>query len=357
MVHAVVLAGGSGTRLWPQSRSHRPKHLLALLEPDTTMLERTVRRVLPVVDDNHVYVVTNQRHAADVRQQLAFLHPDQVLAEPAGRNSAAAIGYGALHTLHRDPDATMIVCPADHVILKEDRFREVLRDAVAAAEGGNIVTLGITPGYPDTGYGYMELGGRLRTVGTSDVHGVLRFTEKPSLEVAREYLASGRYVWNSGMFVWQARTILTEIERYMPRLHSALEELRPVIGSPEEAAVLARVWPDLDDISIDYGVLERSTRVTCIPADIGWSDVGDWSTLSEFLPRDTDGNAIVGDVIALDTHNCLVQSSGRLVTLVGVSDLIVVDSGDAVLVCPKDRAQEVKHVVERLRAASRHDWL
>lgn len=355
MLYAVVLAGGSGTRLWPRSRGAMPKHLLNLLRPDATMLQETVGRVLPAVPPENVYVVTNARHADAVRGQLPRLPPGNVLAEPVGRNSGPAVGYAAAHVRKRDPDATMLVLPADHVILREEDFRRAALAGAGAAGDGWLVTLGITPTHPDTGYGYMELGEELGERGGFPVRRVARFAEKPDRATAARYVDSGSYVWNSGMFMWAVGTILGEMRTQMPALYAALEALKPALGTPGEAEAVAAVWPGLEDQSIDYGVLERSERVVTLPVDIGWSDVGDWAALAEHTPRDADGNTVLGDAMVFDSRDSLVYSSGRLVTAIGLEDMIVVDTGDAVLVCPKSRAQEVRRVVARLREQQRHE--
>lgn len=356
-MYAVVLAGGSGTRLWPRSRAETPKHLLPLLRPDASMLQETVSRVLPAVSPDRVYVVTNARHADEVRAQLPDVPPQNVLAEPIGRNSGPAVGLAAIHVAKREPDGVMLVLPADHVILRQEDFLAAAHAGARVAERGYLATLGITPGYPDTGYGYMELGEEIEGVDGHAVRRVVRFTEKPDLERATEYVRSGNYVWNSGMFMWSASTILGEMEAYMPGVRAGLAELEPSIGAPNEAAEVRRVWPSLEDQSIDYGVLERSDKVVTLPVDIGWNDVGDWSALAEYSDRDEHGNAITGDAMVFDSRNSLVHSSGRLVTAIGLEDMIVVDTGDAILICPKSRAQEVRQIVGRLKAEGRSSHL
>lgn len=356
-MYAVVLAGGRGTRLWPRSRTQNPKHLLNLIRPEVTMLQETVSRILPAVGPESVYVVTNARHAGEVRDQLPRVPAENVLEEPMGRNSGPAVGYAAIHIRKRNPDGVMLVLPADHVVLKPEEFRTAVLSGGEVARQGRLVTLGITPGYPDTGYGYMELGEDIGSVAEHTVRRTVRFTEKPDLQRATQYVESGRYVWNSGMFMWTAATILEEMRVHMPGLYEGLTKLDLAIDAGRESEELQKVWPDLEDRSIDYGVLEKSARVVCLPVDIGWSDVGDWSALSEFTPRDEDGNTISGDVMVFDSHNSLVYSSERLITAIGLRDMIVVDTGDAVLICPKSRAQEVRRVVDRLQEENREAHL
>lgn len=356
-MYVVVLAGGSGTRLWPRSRGSSPKHLLNLTEPDATMLQETVRRVRPLVSPDQIYVVTNARHAEQVRAQLPEVPPDNVLAEPVGRNSAPAIAYAAAHVRKRDPAGVMLVLSADHVILKEEVFRAAVVAATEVAEAGRLVTLGITPTHPETGYGYMEMGDPLQRVGKFEARTVLRFAEKPNLETATEYYQSGRYVWNSGMFAWRADTILEEMRRYMPVLHGVMLGLEPSLVTTNEAEAVERLWPSLENISIDYGVLEKSDQVVTLPVNIGWSDVGDWAALAELHPRDEQGNSVSGDAIVVDSHNSLVYSSGRLIAGIGLDNLVVVDTGDAVLICPKHRTQEVRRIVDRLKSEQRDELL
>ena len=351
-MYVVILAGGSGTRFWPVSRAARPKQLISVVD-GPTMLQRTVERVLPL-KPKRILVVTNRLQADETECQLAGYRqqvPLDIIAEPVGRNTALAIGLAAALIAARDPQAVMAVLPADHFIRDEAGLRDCLQTAAQAARNGYLVTLGIVPTRPETGYGYIEADMALRGAGPFPV---LRFVEKPPLEQALRYLEARSFLWNSGMFVWRADVILEELASHMPQLAAQLDTLQ--FGSdvwelsdlePQIAAVYAQVASE----SIDYGVMERSKRVQLVPADIGWSDVGSWSALPEVLEADQNNNVVTNSVahIAVESSGCIVSGHGGLVATIGVNDLVVVSSGDALLVCPKERAQDVRAVVEALK--------
>ncbi|MBV9120589.1 MAG: NTP transferase domain-containing protein [Chloroflexi bacterium] len=355
----VILAGGSGTRLWPRSRRDRPKHLLDLVS-DRSLLQETYDRVTSSVPPTRVLVVTEQSHAGAIREQLPELPGENFLVEPTRRGTGPAIGWAATHVHHRDPEAVMAVFPSDHVIVDRAEFRAVLEDAgeVAAASSA-LLTFGIEPSEPSSEFGYIHRGPLHSNVKGRLVYRVESFKEKPNAQVAREFLESGEYYWNSGMFCWQAKVILAEIALYMPVLSQGLETIRAAIGHAEEQETLLRVYPGLPKDTIDYGVLEKSGQVLVMPAKIGWSDVGTWSALREVLAGGGDGNVSLGggEVLSIDTRDTLVAAGGRLVATLGVRDLIIVDSGSALLVCHKDRAGDVKKIVERLEAEERLEHL
>ena len=354
--YAVILAGGSGTRLWPRSRKAHPKQLIDLIPPQT-LLQKTYQRIVPLIPPERIYVATGVEYLNMVQKQLPDLPRENLIGEPTGHNTAPCIGLAALHLARRDPQGTMICLHADHIIEREEEFRELLVAAAKTAEQGHLVTLGIVPDYPGTGYGYIHRGERLGEVPGRPVFRVRKFTEKPDAETAKRFLASREYFWNSGMFLWQLDVILKEFSRHLPRLNGQLERIEEALGTEQETEVLERVWGEIEDISIDEGIMERAGDVVVMPADIGWNDVGSWATVGELLPHDATGNAISGEHLGLDTANCVIDSSGRLVATIGLRDIIIVDTADALLVCPKGRAQEVRRLVELLKRAGKNEYV
>lgn len=358
-MYIVILAGGSGTRFWPVSRTARPKQLISVTD-GPTMLQRTVERVL-ALKPKRVMVITNRLQAEETERQLASyrsLVPVDVIAEPLGRNTAPAVGLAATIIAAHDPEGVMAVLPADHYIRDDAGLQQSLLAAANSACNGWLMTLGIVPTSPETGYGYLEADMSLQGHGPFPVN---RFVEKPDRATALAYLEAGTYFWNSGMFVWRADTILNEIKRYMPELAAQLGRMTfgDVWDLADLAGQIAMVYAAIDGQSIDYGVMEKSELVQMVPADIGWSDVGSWSALPEVTEVDEQGTVVANcsTYINLDSTGCVVSGNGGVVATVGVHDLIVVATGDAVLVCPKDRAQDVKKVVEQLAAQGLTNYL
>jgi len=355
-MYALILAGGSGTRLWPRSRKDCPKQLLNLVS-ERTMLQETYDRIRPLIPDDKVFVVTNEGYVRIVREQLPQIPSRNVISEPEGHNTAPCIGLGALYLKRLDPEGVMISLHADHFIKKGAEFRRALKAAAQVAEEGHLVTLGIKPACPETGYGYIQRGTALRVVDGHDVYRAKRFTEKPDHATAVKFIESGDYLWNSGIFLWRISVILREIERLMPDLYGKLMEIEPALGTSEEREVLGRVWAAVEDESIDVGIMERSDNVVVIPVDIGWSDIGSWATVYDLLPADEEGNVVVGEHLGVETTGSLIYSPKRLIATVGVKDMVIVDTDDALLVCPKDRAQEVKALVDKLREKNKFGYL
>jgi mannose-1-phosphate guanylyltransferase len=362
--HAVILAGGRGTRFWPRSRTRTPKQLLNIVG-DKTMLEQTVSRLAPIFPPSRTWVVTNAEQAAAVRAQVPRAARAQVLTEPAGRNTAAAIGLAAIHLIHRShgADALMAVLPADHYIAQAELYRKIVRAALdSAARPGTLIVLGIPPTHPETGFGYIERGARAKG-GRAPIYAVRQFTEKPEAARARRYLASGKYYWNAGMFFWRASTYLAQLKRFLPTTHDALLRLAQTVGTPRYNSTLARIYPRLENISVDYAVLEPATRardaarVFVIPAEIGWSDIGSWAAVYELLAKTAGENVAAGKFFALDSAGNFLWSPRKLVAAIGVRDLVVVDTPDALLVCPRERSQDVGKVVKWLEEAKRRDLL
>jgi mannose-1-phosphate guanylyltransferase len=358
VLHAVIPAGGSGTRLWPLSRSGNPKFLHPLTGSADTLLQATVARLLPLASPADMFVVTGVAHAAAVARQLPELPEANILVEPSPRDSCAAIGLAAAVIERRSPGAVMGSFAADHLIRRTDVFADVVRDAVAGARRGLLMTVGITPTHPETGYGYLHCGevieGRIRRV--------LEFKEKPSRAVAEEYVASSSYLWNASMFVWRTDVFLAELRRQQPALHAGLTAIAAAWDGDARESVLGDLWPELTKISVDYAVMEGAAAeglVATVPGDFGWHDVGDFHTVGDALPGDTDGNVIVGagpDQVTKDevllhdvTDSVIVPGSGRLVAAMGLHDVVIVDTPDALLVCGRDRAQDVKKIVDALR--------
>ncbi len=347
-MYALVLAGGSGTRLWPYSRSQRPKQFLSI-NGQMTMLQETVSRTLPIIPPERVLVATGAVYADLVAEQLPDVPRENILVEPAGRGTAPCIGLAALHLRRRDPEAVMAVLSADHRIEHTDRLCGALTTAERIARDGYLVTLGIQPTAPSTGYGYIQRGEQIARDGDRAVHTVKAFVEKPDSQRAQAYLDSGNYFWNAGMFVWQAEQIVLELAQHRPAVAQSLALIDVAIGTMHEQAVLNAVWPQIENVAIDVAVMEQTSRAAVIPADLGWSDVGDWAALAETLHRDADGNAVVGRHVGVDTRASLIYGNGRLIATIGVTDLVVVDTHDVLLICPRDRAQDVKAIVTQIR--------
>lgn len=346
--YVVIMAGGRGERFWPQSRLKRPKHLLPIVG-DSAMLAQTIERLKGLVPVENIFVITNTEQRESVLETCSSLLPNRVIGEPVGRDTAAAVGLAAILVEKEGEDAAFALLPADHVIEDEAGFRSVLESAFEAAEADELlVTVGIKPTFPATGYGYLHGGKEVVGISSRSVSIVQRFVEKPDLEKAEEYVADGNYFWNAGMFVWRPSVILAEIERLVPSLSSGLKELRAnweSSSSLEEA--MNQVYPNLKKISIDFAVMENAERVVMLESDFDWDDVGEWPAIARHYPADEKGNVFKGHGVAIDAANNLsFAEAGHCVTLLGVKDLIVVQSADATMVCHKDCAQQVKKLAQ-----------
>lgn len=345
--YAVILAGGSGTRFWPLSRRRRPKQLLDLLGRGP-LLAQTVRRIRSVIPAERTYVFTNELLRADVSRCLPGIPRDQIVAEPAARNTAPSVGLAAHEILRRDPDALMVVLPSDHIIRKPAEFRQVLGAACRwAATEGRSVTLGLKPTRPDTGYGYIRKGARVARIAGQDIYGAEKFTEKPPLPTARRYLTSGRYLWNGGMFIWRASTLLENLACCHPEMARGLAQISSA-GGLRAGATLRRVFPKLEKISIDYALMEKISNIYVVAADIGWSDVGSWAVVYELQRKDAAANVRPPRSICLDSQGNMIVSPRKFVVTVGVHDLVIVETDDALLVAARGRSQEVGKAVQEL---------
>lgn len=356
-LYATILAGGSGTRFWPKSRTAFPKQFLCL-EGTGSLLQHTVERVASVMPVDRVLVVTGTHLQRQTLAQLPTLPPANVLSEPLGRNTTAAIGWAALHLVAHDPEAIMVVLPADHVIPDSAAFCTSVQHAAAVAQQHDVLmTLGVRPTYPATGYGYIKAGTSLATSTASAAYNVAQFVEKPCADVATRFVISGHYFWNCGIFVWRARTLLEELQAYLPDLLDGLQAYMAAIHAGASPEVLHQHYSQLHSISIDYGVLERSSRVGVLPVTWAWSDVGSWRSLADLHPSDADGNVVVGTHVGRDSSGLVIYSPDKLVATVGVTDLVIVQTEDVLLICPKDRDQEVRDLVNALEQRGRTEYL
>jgi mannose-1-phosphate guanylyltransferase len=352
---AVILAGGGGTRFWPLSRQNKPKQLLNISGNDI-MINDTILRYENVISSENTIIVTNKSQVSLLENILLEEVPrNNILKEPVAKNTAACILYAALHLQKKHGDCVMVVLPSDHYITNESSFREVLEKACQLAErADNLITIGIKPSFPSTGYGYINFN---KNILQNEAYEVNEFVEKPNFERAKQYLASGDYLWNSGMFLWKTSKIIDSFQRYLPRLYNTMMMVYGDIGTEREQEAIAEIYPNLQNISIDYGILERSDEVIVIPGDFGWNDVGSWDALGGIFSPDDDGNIVKAKHIGVGTKNSIIFGDGRLIATIGIDNLIIAETGDAILVCPKDRAQDVKSIVDMLKEKGMGDYV
>jgi mannose-1-phosphate guanylyltransferase len=358
-LYAVIMAGGIGSRLWPRSRSATPKQFLDLVG-SKTMLQETVARIEPLIPLERVLVVVGEEHRSTVLDQVVGLPEENVILEPGPRGTAPCIGLAGVVLQQRDAEATMAVFPADHRIADAAGFRQAIVAADQVAQKGYLVTLGIEPDHPNTGYGYIQRGPSLGEFNKFQAYEVERFTEKPDEDQAEAFVESGDYYWNGGIFIWRTETILKEMEDLLPQLYTELDKVAEMWSTPRSEDVLKSAWQHVPQTTIDYGIMEKASRVATVPIDIGWDDVGNWATLSALLDSDENGNVIrgKGKVLHLDTEDTYIYASaGRMIATVGLEEFVVVDTPDALLICPKDEAQSVRDVVNELEDREWEDYL
>ena len=352
---ALIMAGGRGERFWPKSRQSLPKQFLSLTDDDKTMIQLTVERILPLVDMEDIFIATNQSYRELVRQQLPELPEQNILCEPMGKNTAPCIGLGAMHIAKKYDDALMFVLPSDHLIKMNKIFLRTLRDACEVAEQGeNLVTIGITPDEPETSYGYIRFDAE-HSLGRA--FKVEQFVEKPNLERAKSYLASGQYMWNSGMFTWKVSTILKNMQRYLPDTYAGLCRIREAIGTEKEKDVLVQEFTAFKSESIDYGIMEKASNIYILTSAFGWDDVGSWLAVGRIQKTNEFGNVVSGNAVTVDTQNTIIQGGKKLIATVGLENMIVVDTEDALLICEKEHAGDIKKVLENLRICNRTEYL
>ncbi|HYA15041.1 MAG TPA: mannose-1-phosphate guanylyltransferase [Syntrophales bacterium] len=358
-MYAVIMAGGKGTRFWPKSRESMPKHLLDIVS-EKTIIQETIERIIPLIPAENILIVTGASHAEELMRQVPHIPEENIIIEPLGRNTAPCIGLAALYVKHKSPDDVMVVLPADHLIGDAARFRHILSLAAeVAAQDDFLLTIGIQPTYPETGYGYLEQGVLKTNIKGEDIYEVKSIQEKPALEQAKVFLEKGGFYWNSGMFLWRADTILRAIEKWLPDIHKGLLRIESAMDTNKEKEIIERVYNKIPSISIDYGVMEKADNVLLVRGDFGWSDLGSWDALWEVLEKDEHGNAAHEKAlfVGVDAKNSLIQSSRKLIALVGVEDLIVVEMEDSLLICKRGRSQDVKVVVESLNKNNMKEYL
>lgn len=352
---AVLMAGGRGERFWPRSRQHLPKQFLSLTDGGLTMLQQTAARLAPLVQMQDLYVVAGREYASVIEQQLPELPVQNILSEPMPRSTAPAIALAAAVIGQKYDDAVMLVLPSDHLVQPLEGFWDTLRSAAELAQRrpGHLITLGIPPAYAETGYGYI----RFDPAGEEGYYPVEAFTEKPDLQAAKAYVASGRYLWNSGMFVWTLSTIRESLKTLMPALYSGMKQISRAWGKPDFEQVLERTYAAWPAESIDYGMMERAEHIDVVPARFAWDDAGSWLVMQRLHQADDDGNVALGNTAAVDSRNCILVGGQRLIAALGVENLVIVDTGDALLVCDKRHAQDIKKITARLKDEGYHRYL
>ena len=350
-ITAVIMAGGRGERFWPKSRNNRPKQFLSLTSDGETMIQKTVKRLSPLVSAEDIFIVTNAAYADLVNDQLPDVPRENILCEPCARNTAPCIAFAAAIIQKKYGDAMMLVLPSDHLIGYENIYIKTLQTAIRTAEeGNNLVTIGITPAYPETGYGYINFGTE-----AGDAYEVERFVEKPDLPTAKKYLASGKYLWNSGMFVWKASAIMYNMKQFMPEIHDGAVRIGDSYGTDSYEETLIKEFTAFTSESVDFGIMEKASDIYTIPGSFGWDDVGSWLAVERINETDDKKNYFDGDVIAVDSERTTVCGGKRLVAAIGTRDIVIVDTDDVLLVCSKNNTQDVKKVIAQLKEHGRND--
>ncbi len=354
---AVIMAGGRGERFWPRSRNSYPKQFLALTSDGETMIQKTIRRLLPLVSIDDIFIVTNESYVPIINQQIPDLPSENILAEPVAKNTAPCIALAAAVINKKYDDAVMMVLPSDHLIKYDELYLDTMRHAVrVAGDAENLVTIGITPTYPETGYGYINFFSD-GDQETSGVYKVKRFVEKPNLETAKEYLNSGKYLWNSGMFVWKVSSIASNFKKHLPKIYEGFLKLRESAGTEKFNEVLTECFENFESESIDFGIMEKAESIYTLPGSFGWDDVGSWLSLGKINKTDENGNYVSGDAITINTSGSVICSNKKLIAAVGLEDIVIVDTDDALLICSKEHTQDVKKVIENLKICNRRELI
>lgn len=352
---ALIMAGGRGERFWPKSRKSLPKQFLSLTDDGKTMIQLTVERISLLVALEDIYISTNAAYKHLVLEQLPEIPEENILCEPIGRNTAPCIGLGAVHIARKYEDAVMVVLSSDHLIKYNKMFLNTLENACAIAEKGvNLVTIGITPDYPETGYGYIKFN---PDKADGQAFEVERFVEKPSLEVAKEYLETEEYLWNSGMFAWKVSTILGNMQKLLPKIYEGLQKIQAAIGTEEYEQKLNTIFPNFQSESIDYGIMEKASNIYILPGAFGWDDVGSWLAVGRIRKSNEQGNVVKGNIITINSENNIIEGTDKLIAVVDAKDLIIVDTEDALLICDKDSTGDIRKVLENLKICNRDEYI
>lgn len=353
-LYAVIMAGGVGSRFWPRSKERKPKQLIRIFG-DNTMIQDTVKRMEGLIEPKNIFVITNKVQKSRVIEQLPQLPEENIVDEPFGKNTAACIGLASILIKAKNNDAVIVTLPSDHLIKDDEEFRNCLKNAAEFAYNSKgLVTIGITPNRPETGYGYIQFDEKEVS---NNVYKVLTFAEKPNLETARRFIESGDFLWNAGIFMWRVDSILEEIKNFLPDLHEGLLEIESAIGTTDFEKQLVSVYGQLKSVSIDYGVMEKAQNVFLTKADFYWNDVGSWEAVYEVAEKDEEGNALIGDIYTEKTFGSYVFSPKKFVATIGVENLIIIDTHEALLVCNRDNAQEVRQIVEYLKMNKRSELI
>ena len=348
MNHVVIMCGGSGSRFWPISRKMYPKQFLNTVG-EKTMIQLTIDRIGRFIPLENIYMVTNKSYVKTIKEQVPQMLKENLIIEPQIKETAACIGYSAVKLLKKDPEAVMIVLPSDHYIEDEARFIETLKQGIEIAGSDNcLVTMGIKPSRAETAYGYIETGKRIDRPWEIPTYKIKRFTEKPNREKAQEFIDKGTYLWNSGMFIWKAAVLLKQYKKFLPEMYQSLKRMSDHIGNPEETRIVEEEYDKIDGISIDYGILEKTWDVYVMESSFFWDDIGNWTALERYMHKDENGNSVKGEHTVLDSRNCILYGNKRLIAALGVEDLIIVETDDVVLVCKKDRDQDIKLMIKEL---------
>ncbi len=352
---ALIMAGGRGERFWPKSRKSLPKQFLSLTDDGRTMIQLTVERIRPLVDIEDIYISTNRDYKELVADQLPEIRPENILCEPVGRNTAPCIGLGAVHIAKKYDDALMMVLPSDHLIKYQKMYLHALKDACAVAQRDrNLVTIGIMPDYPETGYGYIKFRPEETDEGAYAVDG---FVEKPDLNTARAYLETEEYLWNSGMFIWKVSSILHNMKEFLPDIYDGLCKIGEAVGTDRQELTLEKVFPQLESVSIDYGIMEKAKDIYILPGVFGWDDVGSWLAVERIQKPNESGNVVKGNIITIHSKNNIIQGGQKLIAAVGLENMVIVDTDDATLICDKDSTADIKMVLENLKICNREEYL